>query len=154
MIVGKKRVLIAAALVAVGVMAIGGVAAAGTMLEATLTGAAEVDGAGNPNQGDPDGTGEATLNLMPRQERVCYTLTVSNIKPATAAHIHKAPAGQNGPIVRELMAPSDGSSEGCVRLSRTKIRMIQNNPAGYYVNVHNRPFPNGAVRGQLSPAGP
>jgi hypothetical protein len=55
--------------------------------------------------------------------------------------------------VKELKAPSDGSSEGCVRLSRTKIRMIQNNPSGYYVNVHNKPFPNGAVRGQLSPAG-
>jgi hypothetical protein len=45
------------------------------------------------------------------------------------------------------------SSEGCVRLDRTKIRMIQNNPSGYYVNVHNNLFPNGAVRGQLSPAG-
>lgn len=145
---GKKRVLIVATLVAVGVLAIGGVAAAGTMLEATLTGAAEV-----PGPGDPDGTGEATLNLMPRQERICYTLTVSNIRPATMAHIHKGTATEAGPIVRELRAPSDGSSEGCVRLSRTKIRMIQNNPSGYYVNVHNKPFPNGAVRGQLSPAG-
>ena len=148
--VGKKRVLIVATLVAVGVLVIGGVAlAAHHMLEATLTGAAE-----RPGPGDPDGTGEATLNLMPRQERICYTLTVSNIRPATAAHIHKGPATDPGPIVKELMAPSDGSSEGCVRLSRTKIRMIQNNPAGYYVNVHNRPFPNGAVRGQLAPAGP
>ena len=55
--------------------------------------------------------------------------------------------------MKELKAPSDGSSEGCVRLGRTKIRMIQNNPSGYYVNFHNKPFPNGAVRGQLSPAG-
>jgi hypothetical protein len=154
LIVGKKRVLIVAALVAVGVIAIGGVASAGTMLEATLTGEAEVDNAGNPNQGDLNGTGEATLNLMPSQQRICYTITVSRIKPATMAHIHEAPAGQNGPIVKALKAPSDGSSRGCVRLDRAKILEIRNNPSDFYVNVHNRPFPNGALRGQLSPAGP
>jgi hypothetical protein len=152
---GKKRVFIATTLVAVGVMLIGGVAlAAGTMLEATLTGAAEVNSAGDPNQGDLDGSGEATLNLIPKKERICYTLTVRDIAPAQAAHIHKAPAGENGPIVKELKAPSDGSSEGCARLSRMKIKMIKNNPAGYYVTVHNGAFPNGALRGQLTPAGP
>jgi hypothetical protein len=41
------------------------------MLEATLTGAAEVNGAGDPNQGDLDGSGEATLNLIPKKERIC-----------------------------------------------------------------------------------
>jgi hypothetical protein len=87
---------------------------------------------------------------MPNRERICYTITVSNIRPATAAHIHKAPAGQRGDIVKELQAPSDGSSEGCVRLSSTKIMHIKNNPDGYYVNVHNKPYPDGAVRGQLS----
>jgi hypothetical protein len=47
------------------------------------------------------------------------------------AHIHKALAGQNGPIFRALKAPTGGSSEGCARLSRAKIRMINNNPAGF-----------------------
>jgi hypothetical protein len=32
----------------------------------TLTGAAEGNGAGDPNQGDLDGSGEATLNLIPK----------------------------------------------------------------------------------------
>ncbi len=79
---------------------------------------------------------------MPRQERICYTINVSRIKPV--------PAGQNGPIMKELKAPSDGSSEGCARLSRAKILEIKNNPSGFYVNVHNAPFPEGAIRGQLS----
>jgi hypothetical protein len=82
---------------------------------------------------------------MPRQERICYTINVSPIKPA--------PAGQSGPIMKELKAPSDSSSEGCARLSRAKILEIKNNPSRYYVNVHNRPFPNGALSGQLSPSG-
>ena len=137
-------------------MATGGVAlAAGTMLEATLEGENEVNGAGERDQGDLDGTGEATINLIPKKERVCYTLTVSNIQQATDAHIHKAPADQNGPIFKALKAPgADGTSEGCARLSRMKIKMIKNNPAGFYVNVHNGEFPNGALRGQLEPAGP
>jgi hypothetical protein len=144
--------LVAATLALVGVMVFGGPALAGTMLTATLTGEAEVDGAGNPDQGDPDGSGTADLNLLPKRERICYELTVTNIEPATDAHIHKAPAGQNGGIVKALKAPSDGSSSGCVRSSRMLIKKIKNKPSGYYVNVHNVPFPNGALRGQLTPS--
>jgi CHRD domain len=87
---------------------------------------------------------------MPNGEQICYRITVSNIRPATAAHIHKGAFDERGPIVRELEAPSDSSSRGCVTLSHTKIMNIKNNPSGYYVNVHNKPFPDGAVRGQLS----
>jgi hypothetical protein len=86
-IVGKKRIFIAATIAVIGLMVFGGVALAGTMLTATLTGAAEV-----PGPGDPDGSGNASLNLMPKKERICYTITVSNIEPATMAHTYtKAP---------------------------------------------------------------
>ena len=147
---GKKKVLVVAALAVVSVMVLGGPALAGAMLSGTpLTGAQEVNGAGVPNQGDPDGSGTATLNLMPRKERICYKLTVQDIAAATDAHIHKAPAGQNGPIIKALRAPTDGDSQGCARLGRRKIMRIKNNPSEYYVNVHNDDFPNGALRGQL-----
>jgi hypothetical protein len=86
---------------------------------------------------------------MPVKEQICYRITVSNIGRATAAHIHRGTSTEAGPILKELEAPSDGSSQGCVRVSRTAITNIKNNPSGYYVNVHNRAFPNGAVRGQL-----
>ncbi len=49
-------------------------------ISVTMTGLAE-----RPGPGDPDGSGEATLNLMPRQERICYTINVSRIKPAPRA---------------------------------------------------------------------
>jgi CHRD domain-containing protein len=146
---GRRKILMAAMIAVVGLMAFGGSALAGTILTATLTGAAEVDEEGNPNQGDPDGSGSARLDLMPNKEQICYRITVSNIRPATAAHIHKGAFDVRGPVVKELEAPSDGSTRGCVMLSRTKIMNIKNNPSGYYVNVHNKPFLDGAVRGQL-----
>ena len=143
--VGKKRVLVVAAMAAVSVVVLAGPVLAGAMLSGTpLTGAAEV-----PGPGDTDGSGTAELNLIPKREKICYTLTVTNIEPATMAHIHKAPEGQKGDIVKALKAPTDGDSQGCVRLSRMKIMKIKNNPAAYYVNVHNEDFPDGALRGQL-----
>ncbi|MGH2586768.1 MAG: CHRD domain-containing protein [Dehalococcoidia bacterium] len=109
-----------------------------------LSGAAEV-----PGPGDPDGSGTASLRLNPGQGEVCFTLTVSGIAPATAAHIHVAPAGVAGPIVVPLTPPTSGSSSGCATADRTLIREIIRNPEAYYVNVHNADFPAGALRGQL-----
>ena len=136
--------------VALGALSFGAAALAvglgGAPRVATLTGAAEVPAA------DPDGTGFATIRLNTGQERVCWELSVSNIAPATAAHIHVNPAGIAGPVVVPLSPPTSGSSSGCATgLNPTLIQAIIDNPGGYYVNVHNVPFPAGAVRGQLAP---
>ena len=53
-------------------------------------------GAEEPNGGDPDGSGEAVFTFNPGTAEVCFQLTVRDIAPATAAHIHRAPAGVNG----------------------------------------------------------
>lgn len=111
----------------------------------------ELDGASEaPGPGDPDGTGTATLRINPGKGQLCYTLRVSNIAPATAAHVHEAPAGSAGPVVVGLQAPTGGSSNGCVSISRELAMEIIREPSDYYVNVHNAAFPGGAVRGQLS----
>jgi hypothetical protein len=117
----------------------------GRPLTATLTGAAEV-----PGPGDADGAGTATITLNPGKGQVCYELTVSNIGTATAAHIHTGAATEAGPVLVGLEAPGSGSSKGCVDLDKEKVKEIIQNPANYYVNVHNEEFPDGAVRGQLS----
>lgn len=117
----------------------------GRPFSTTLTGAAEA-----PGPGDPDGSGTAKVTLNHGQGRVCFELTVSNIAPATAAHIHEAAIGVAGPVVVGLSPPTSGSSTGCVDASRELIKDIIQNPGDYYVNVHNADFPAGAVRGQLS----
>lgn len=112
---------------------------------------AELNGENEVGDGDPDGTGEAAVTLNLGQGKVCYELSVENIAEATAAHIHNAPAGQNGSVVIPLDAPSSGSSKGCVEdVSKEVIQGILKDPADYYVNVHNADFPEGAIRGQLS----
>jgi hypothetical protein len=115
------------------------------VLTAVMTGAQEA-----PGPGDPDGFGVAVLVLLPEQQLICYTLVVVNIAPATSAHIHIAPPGEPGPVVVPLAPPTSGVSAGCTPARRAVIEAIAANPGAYYVNVHNEPYPAGAVRGQLS----
>jgi CHRD domain len=76
---------------------------------------------------------------------------VSNIAPATAAHIHEAPVGKAGDAVVTLSPPpTEGSSKNCVNVDKDLIKRIRQNPENFYVNVHNADFPDGAIRGQLS----
>ena len=72
-----------------------------TTLHATLTGEQEV-----PGPGDPDGVGHAVVKVF--KKKVCYTLEVKRIKPATAAHIHRGVRGLNGLIVVVVKAPAAG----------------------------------------------
>lgn len=114
------------------------------VLRARMTGVQEVPPA------DPDGLGFAIVTVLAERRTVCYLLTATNITPATAAHIHRAPRGQNGPIVIPFDAPTSGSVSGCATdIDAALIQGLISNPGAYYVNVHNAPFPGGAIRGQL-----
>ena len=94
-----------------------------------------------PYQGLKSEKGQGTIE---------YELTVENIAPPTAAHIHIAPPGSPGPVVVPLTAPTDGSSSGVAQVDKELIKAIRKNPENYYVNVHNAVHPAGAVRGQLT----
>jgi hypothetical protein len=118
--------------------------AVGEGLEATLSGAEEV-----PGPGDPDGSGAAEITIVDRTDNLCYELSVKGIEPATAAHIHRGGPGVSGPPVITLDAPADGESNGCLSVASELVDAMEANPRGFYVNVHNARYPNGAVRGQL-----
>ena len=112
-------------------------------LRAGLTGEKEV-----PGPGDPDGRGTAVVKVYKAQ--VFFTLTVENIAPADAAHIHLGLRDEAGPVVATLAPPpTDGSSSACVDIPRALSLELREHPTRYYVNVHNAEFPDGAIRGQL-----
>lgn len=115
---------------------------------ASLTGAAEV-----PGPGDDDGSGIATITIDGTS--IDYTILVANIDLAgLAAHIHRGAAGTSGDVVVNLNPTFiGGSAVGTVSADAAVVSEILANPAGFYVNVHNSEFANGAVRGQLSGAG-
>ena len=130
-----------------GTTAPGGTGAPSTSatLKASLTGQAEV-----PGPGDNAGSGSATVTLDSAKGEVCAQITVSGIARADKAHIHSGVAGQAGPVVVTLQPPSGGSSQGCVSADGALVGRIIADPGGFYVNVHNPAYPNGAVRGQLT----
>ena len=134
---------------ALGALALAGPATAqddsGRKLSAALTGGAEV-----PGPGDDNGAGLFEARVNPGQGQICYTLTVSNIEDATAAHIHIGGTTEAGPPVLTLDTPGqDDDSEECQDIDRTLATNVIRDPAAYYVNVHNDAFPAGAIRGQL-----
>jgi hypothetical protein len=150
-----KRTRIALALIAVGAviggLVIGSATAQPIQLTATLAGG----GAGE----DPDGSGTATVTLDAAARTVCFELTWAKIKGPFAAHIHVGAAGQVGDIAVHFFDMRDGTPlagtikgvSGCAkRVDAAVIQAILDDPAGYYVNVHNRRFPAGAIRGQLA----
>ncbi|HEX3290738.1 MAG TPA: CHRD domain-containing protein [Gaiella sp.] len=119
--------------------------AGGRAFTVTLTGEAE-----NP-PGDPVGTGTSTIRLRAGQGQVCYRLSVENLAPAAAAHIHRGASGVAGPVVVPLTTPAaNGTSSGCAPAARALVSAMLAQPASYYVNVHTDEFPAGAVRGQLT----
>ena len=124
-------------------------------LTARLSGANEVPPA------DPDGRGLAFVRTG--RQRVCFAVGWTGITPPIFAHIHSGVAGTNGPVVvpffdvPELAAgppaelpPTVSAAAGCVDdQDPAVLRDIRRQPRAYYVNVHTREFPGGAIRGQL-----
>lgn len=132
-------------------LAVAGLAAAPALagevaLSAHLMGSAE-----RPSPGDPDGMGHANVKIDLDKSEVCYTLMVEGIAPATMAHIHKGAADTAGGVAVPLTSPdAAGRAKGCATVDAAVAKDIAENPAGYYVNVHNAEFKGGAIRGQLT----
>jgi hypothetical protein len=134
------------------VMSYAGAFAQGVQFFAVLNGGNEVSGTGQANAGDPNGFGSAAV-MIRSSTSICFAILVNAIDLPTAAHIHDNFAGRNGPVVVPLTAPSTGNpgrSSGCVSsLDPVLVTRIRTNPSRFYVNVHTRLFPAGAIRGQL-----
>ncbi len=122
-------------------------------LFAVLSGGNEVSDEGQANVGDADGRGSATVIVNPKSGTLCFAALVTGIDTPVAAHIHNAPAGQNGPIAVTLTAPEGGdpgAASGCLTdLDPKLLKAIRRGPGAFYVNIHSEEFPDGALRGQF-----
>jgi hypothetical protein len=100
---------------------------------------------------EPNATGTAVVRIRQDASMVCYRLHAANVTlPTVAAHIHRGGAGVNGPVVVPFTAPGqDGNSSGCASADAALIGEIVGNPGGFYVNVHTKEHPAGAIRAQL-----
>ena len=120
---------------------------------------------------DPDRVGGVVVD--DNTDTLCYVLTVDRIADTEQnpgaprmAHIHRGAVGENGPVVANLAFPTGGQAADCLsadedgkfnggstEANQAIIDAIFADPSGYYFNVHNSEFPDGAIRGQLSEQG-
>lgn len=96
--------------------------------------------------GDPNGFGEAHFRLSKPQRRVCATVEWHRIAKPNAAHIHRK---SDGGIVVNLTGSVTGGRYCATHVSRKLIGRILAHPGRYYFNVHNKPYPAGAIQGTL-----
>jgi len=103
-----------------------------------------------PNAGDPDGSGRAHLDVNPGRQLITWSISVTAIDSATAAHLHRGLPGQEGPVVVTFDPPPlGGASADTVHVDRDVALEILRHPRDYYVDVHTREYPAGALRGAL-----
>lgn len=118
--------------------------------QSTLTGAEEVP----PNAAPGIASASVSLNEATRVVTVEGTYAGLNSN-ATAAHIHQAAPGVNGPIVVSLTfsGGTTGTFNGTATLSAANVTNLLNGLT--YLNVHTNVNPGGALRGQIvsPPAG-
>jgi hypothetical protein len=109
----------------------------------TLTGAQEVP----PVATAATGSGTITV-LMDRS--VSGTVSTSGVA-ATAAHIHLAAPGQNGPVIVPLNRTGENtwSVPNSIRLNDAQYEAYR--LGNLYINVHSAANPAGEIRGQVRP---
>ena len=143
----RKLVLMALALTTGLLIAVGSAVAAsgGTPKTTTvhMTGGQEVP------KGSPTGSGVFKFQLLPSRGLVCFSLTWSKIDTPTASHIHIGPKGKAGNVVIVLFGTAPVKHSGCQKAAKSLIAAIGKKPSAYYVNVHTKKYPGGAIRGQL-----
>ena len=113
---------------------------------------AELKGAGPASDAlDPDASGTARLELVGTSIRF-HVMTSPNLGKVVATHLHQGGAGVNGPMAIELNPGFEGTAfEGSVAVDADLSAKVLANPSQYYVKLHSRKFPGGAIRGQLHP---
>jgi hypothetical protein len=126
------------------VLLAGTASAATVKFHATLTAAAEVP----PTKST--GSGDATVSLDTATHEITYDVTFKGFtSDVVAAHIHgPAEPGKNAGVVIAFPKNPTSPIHGTATLTPEQEQQLT---AGmYYVNIHSKNFPSGAIRGQLT----
>jgi hypothetical protein len=134
--------LSAALLFAISALAPYSSIAAAADIKVNMSGAQEVP----PVTSAGAGTGTITVGA---DKSVSGSVTTTGII-ATAAHIHEAAMGANGPVIIPLTKDGDKFSvPSGAKLTDAQFASLQ--AGNLYVNAHTAANPGGEIRGQLKP---
>ncbi|TMG99288.1 MAG: CHRD domain-containing protein [Betaproteobacteria bacterium] len=94
-------------------------------------------------------TGTGTISVA-ADKAVSGSIMVKGVS-ATAAHIHEAAKGKNGPVIIPLTKSGDSTFTVPAGAKLTDEQMKSLESGNLYVNVHSAANPNGEIRAQLGP---
>lgn len=127
----------------------------------------EVDDTVDPpqtGQGQEGATGSALVRLAADEGIICVDIVVDGVDdadPFTGAHLHQGGPAENGPVVVDFGIPDErGELSSCTNTFTEgfdpveTLQAIEQDPTGWYLNVHTAAYPDGVVRGQLPERAP
>ena len=133
-----KKSMFAAAIFPMGIYGSG--VALGADVKVMLTGANEVPPVTTSASGD------GAISIAD-DGSVSGSVTTKGVQ-GTAAHIHMAAAGNNGPVIVPFTKEGDTyKAPAGAKLNADQLKAFKS--GGLYLNVHSAANPNGEIRGQL-----
>jgi len=115
----------------------------GASMNVMLSGAQEVP----PVTTSATGSGTVTIG---DDKSVSGSITTTGVM-GTAAHIHEAPAGKNGPVIVPMTKGGDNMWTFAPGAKLTDAQMESLKAGNLYINVHSDANKGGEIRGQLKP---
>lgn len=133
-----RKSMFAAAIFPMGIYGSG--VALGADVKVMLTGANEVPPVTTSASGD------GAISIA-EDGTVSGSVTTKGVQ-GTAAHIHMAAAGNNGPVIVPFTKEGDTyKAPAGAKLNADQLKAFKS--GDLYVNVHSAANPNGEIRGQL-----
>jgi hypothetical protein len=115
----------------------------GSKSSVTLSGSQEVPPVNS------SGAGSGTIQVA-ADKSVSGSVVTTGVA-GTAAHIHQAPAGQNGPVIIPLTKTNETTWTVPAGARLTDAQYEAYRAGNLYVNVHSDANKGGEIRGQLKP---